>query len=147
MSVDIIGHQWEKTWSGICEPQRCRPACASAQTDQCLFYSLTGKYHIGTTLQERPWLDIKQKRRTLQYKQRSSPNFKHISFLVNSFRIHDSPTQFLLSLRLCLTEFVTVMWLPAVDSLQVNAQISFLCRNIYWGSFYHFHRQMKSNSI
>ena len=71
------------------------------------------------------------KGRNFTIQAKSCPNFTHISFLVNSFRIHDSPTQFLLSLSLCLTEFVTVMRLPAVDSLQVNAQISFLCRNIY----------------
>ena len=32
--------------SWVCEQQRRRPACASAQTDQRLCYSLTGKYHI-----------------------------------------------------------------------------------------------------
>ena len=31
---------------GICQQQRCRPARASAQTDQRLCYTLTGKYHI-----------------------------------------------------------------------------------------------------
>ena len=34
-----------------------------------------------------------------------------------------------------------------MNSLLVNAQIFFLCRNVYSGSFYHFHRQMISNSI
>ena len=34
-----------------------------------------------------------------------------------------------------------------MDRLRVNAQIFFLCRNVYSGSFYHFHRQMISNSI
>ena len=37
-------HMWasmrENLSSGICEQQRCRPACASAQTDQRLCYSL-----------------------------------------------------------------------------------------------------------
>ena len=32
--------------SGFCEQQRRKAACASAQTDQCLCYSLTGKYNI-----------------------------------------------------------------------------------------------------
>ena len=31
---------------GVCEQQRCRPACTSVQTDQHLCYSLFGKYHI-----------------------------------------------------------------------------------------------------
>ena len=31
---------------GVCEQQRRRPACASAQSDQRLYYSLNGKYHI-----------------------------------------------------------------------------------------------------
>ena len=34
-----------------------------------------------------------------------------------------------------------------MNCLRVNAQIFFLCRNVYSGSFYHFHRQMISNSI
>ena len=34
-----------------------------------------------------------------------------------------------------------------MNRLGVNAQIFFLCRNVYSGSFYHFHRQMISNSI
>ena len=44
----------EKKWawmqenlsSGVCEQQRRRPACASAQSDQCLCYSLFEKYHV-----------------------------------------------------------------------------------------------------
>ena len=36
----------EKLFSGVCEQQRRRPACASAQTDQRLCYSIFGKYHI-----------------------------------------------------------------------------------------------------
>ena len=31
---------------GLYEQHRCRPACASAQSDQHLFHSLFGKYHI-----------------------------------------------------------------------------------------------------
>ena len=31
---------------GGCEQHRRRPACASAQSDQRLFYSCFGKYHI-----------------------------------------------------------------------------------------------------
>ena len=34
-----------------------------------------------------------------------------------------------------------------MNRVKVNAQILFLCRNVYSGSFYHFHRQMISNSI
>ena len=34
--------------SGVCEQHRRRPACASAQTDQRLCYSLCGKYNIQT---------------------------------------------------------------------------------------------------
>ena len=33
---------------GGCEQQRFRPACASAQSDQHLCYSLIGKYHVKT---------------------------------------------------------------------------------------------------
>ena len=40
----IIG--LETLSSGVCEQQRRRPACASAQSDQRLCYSLIGKYHI-----------------------------------------------------------------------------------------------------
>ena len=36
----------ENLSSGVCEQHRHRPACASAQTDQRLCYSLLGKYHI-----------------------------------------------------------------------------------------------------
>ena len=39
---------WENLSSGVCEQHRRRPAWASAQTDQPLCYSLTGKYHILT---------------------------------------------------------------------------------------------------
>ena len=38
--------------SGVCEQQRRRSACASAQTDQRLCYSLTGKYHISTCFKQ-----------------------------------------------------------------------------------------------
>ena len=38
----------ENLSSGVCEQQRRRPACASAQSDQRLWYSLIGKYHIWT---------------------------------------------------------------------------------------------------
>ena len=31
---------------GVWEQQRRGPACASAQSDQCLCYSLKGMYHI-----------------------------------------------------------------------------------------------------
>ena len=36
----------ENLSSGVCEQHRRRPACASAQSDQHLCYSLFGKYHI-----------------------------------------------------------------------------------------------------
>ena len=36
----------ENLSSGVCKQQRRRPACASAQTDQRLCYSLCGKYNI-----------------------------------------------------------------------------------------------------
>ena len=36
----------ENLSSEACEQHRCRPACASAQSDQRLCYSLFGKYHI-----------------------------------------------------------------------------------------------------
>ena len=43
-------HIWalaqENLSSGVCEQQRCRPACTSPQTDQRHCYSLFGKYHI-----------------------------------------------------------------------------------------------------
>ena len=38
----------ENLSSVVCEQQRRRPTCASAQTDQRLCYSLFGKYHIST---------------------------------------------------------------------------------------------------
>ena len=38
------GPQREKTLSfGVREQQRCTPACTSAQSDQCLYYSLFGQ--------------------------------------------------------------------------------------------------------
>ena len=47
----VLAHNWassrEKLSSGVCEQQRRRPACASAQSDQRLCYSLFGKYHIN----------------------------------------------------------------------------------------------------
>ena len=48
-------HYWASTQenlsSEVCEQQRRRPACASAQSDQRLCYSHTGKYHIQTSYQ------------------------------------------------------------------------------------------------
>ena len=41
----LFGHSAIKPVFGVCEQQRCRPACASAQSDQRLCYSLIGKYH------------------------------------------------------------------------------------------------------
>ena len=40
----------ENLSSEVCEQQRRRPACASAQPDQCPFYSRFGKYHIYTSI-------------------------------------------------------------------------------------------------
>ena len=31
---------------GVCEQQRRRPVFVSTQSDQCLYYSLVGKYNI-----------------------------------------------------------------------------------------------------
>ena len=43
----IYGPQREKTClRGVCEQHRRRPACASTQSDQRLFYSLLGKHHM-----------------------------------------------------------------------------------------------------
>ena len=36
----------ENLSSMVCKQQRRRPACASAQSDQRLYYSFIGKYHI-----------------------------------------------------------------------------------------------------
>ena len=36
----------------VCEKHRCRPACASAQSDQHLCYSLIGKYNISTCIKQ-----------------------------------------------------------------------------------------------
>ena len=36
----------ENLSSGVCEQHRRRPACASTQSDQCLCYSLFGKYQM-----------------------------------------------------------------------------------------------------
>ena len=38
----------ENLSSGVCGQHRCRPACASQQSDQRLCYWLFGKYHILT---------------------------------------------------------------------------------------------------
>ena len=44
--LDKMGLNTRKLSSGGLEQQRRRPACASAQSDQHLCYSLFGKYHI-----------------------------------------------------------------------------------------------------
>ena len=41
-----------KPFFGVCKQQRCRPAYASAQSDQHLCYSLIGKYHIETCIKQ-----------------------------------------------------------------------------------------------
>ena len=44
--IHVVGLQREKTClRGACEQQRCRPACASAQSNQHLCYSLILKYY------------------------------------------------------------------------------------------------------
>ena len=40
ISIHIWASSRENLSSGVCEQQRRRPACASAQSDQCLCYSL-----------------------------------------------------------------------------------------------------------
>ena len=47
MSLDMT-----KPDFGVCEQQRCRPACASAQSDQHLCYLCIGKYHILTSYEQ-----------------------------------------------------------------------------------------------
>ena len=41
-----MGPDTRKPVFGVCKQQRPRPACTSAQSDQRLCFSLTGKYHI-----------------------------------------------------------------------------------------------------
>ena len=43
---DIWASTRENLSSGVCEQHRRRPACASAQSDQRLCYSLFGKHHM-----------------------------------------------------------------------------------------------------
>ena len=43
-----LGLNVRKPVFGVSKQQRCRPACVYPQSDQLLFYSLTGKYHILT---------------------------------------------------------------------------------------------------
>ena len=45
-AITIWAATQENLSSGVCEQHRLRPACASAQTDQHLCYSLFGKYHM-----------------------------------------------------------------------------------------------------
>ena len=43
----LYGPRRKKTClQGVCEQQRCRPACASAQSDQHLCYSLSGEQKV-----------------------------------------------------------------------------------------------------
>ena len=46
--IPYMGLDARKPSSGVCEQQRCRPACLSVQSDQCLCCSLIGKYSIQT---------------------------------------------------------------------------------------------------
>ena len=55
-AIDVPTHilpQHEKPIFDVCGQQRRRPACASPQSDQCLCYSLIGKYHILTCCKQR----------------------------------------------------------------------------------------------
>ena len=46
-NVQITWASTRETLSSVvCEQQRRRPACASAQSDQRIYYSLIGKYNI-----------------------------------------------------------------------------------------------------
>ena len=51
----IFFYNWASTrenlFSGVCKQKRRRPACASAQSDQHLCYSLISKYHIQSCYQ------------------------------------------------------------------------------------------------
>ena len=47
-----IGPRREKTCLRGCEQQRRRPACAYAQSDQCLCNSLTWKHHLKTCYEQ-----------------------------------------------------------------------------------------------
>ena len=42
----LMGLDAKKPVFRVCEQQRRRPACASAQSDQRLCYSVFGKYHM-----------------------------------------------------------------------------------------------------
>ena len=42
----------EKLSSGVCEQQRCRPACPTVQSDKRLCYSLIAKYHIESSYEQ-----------------------------------------------------------------------------------------------
>ena len=48
LTVTIWASARENLSSGVCKQHRRRPACASAQSDQRLCYSLSGKYHMWT---------------------------------------------------------------------------------------------------
>ena len=48
--------------AGVCEQQRRRPACISTKSDQCLCYSLFGKYHMGREA-KKPVFGVSQKPR------------------------------------------------------------------------------------
>ena len=53
LTIYIWASSRENLSSVLCEQQRHRPACASAQSDQRLCYSLIGKYHIYTCHQRK----------------------------------------------------------------------------------------------
>ena len=48
LKILINGRDARKPVFGVCEQERCRPACASAQSDQRFCYSLIGKFNIQT---------------------------------------------------------------------------------------------------
>ena len=47
-----MGFDVRKPALGVYDKQRYRPACASAQSDQCLCTSLIAKYHIRTSYKQ-----------------------------------------------------------------------------------------------
>ena len=48
LEVHIDSRDARKPVFGVCEQERCRPACASAQSVQRFCYSLIGKFNIQT---------------------------------------------------------------------------------------------------
>ena len=90
----IISRQiiWARTRenlsSGVCEQHRRRPACASAQSDQRLCYSLFKKYHMLTCYRWnfnflaslRSWGDLFETRIVRNPEDRFSRDVAHIAY-------------------------------------------------------------------